>query len=367
MSVKAHAAPATLPLFAVLSSTRTPTPSMCAVIPESAPYLGRSVKLISRPTFEPLTDEAYDAMFHRRRTLAAQISVVAYQAPWDRQEHVPGPILEAVARQWQDARFFSMALTRGTPNGERIFAALEARGFTAMPIIDVFCGSERIDTLVLPRGEGGGEGAACPLFTERRKMSMLQQAVAAAQRRVSSNRRWRERRRVLLALRQVRHDLRRLARFKGAGLLSRSWTSTKETNTLYRDPSKAPYSDEQMRRARRKHLHGLRSHAQHVSKLTTQRARLERRLHLLRRLVLGAQRCSEHGCELVHDDGTLGECDDGPALIDRCVRAVRVVQPPLLQHAQQGATVISAAAQLEAFAAHLTREQQRCEEEGCLL
>ena len=313
--------------------------------------------------FQPLTEDEYRDLFVRDEREEREereacvtdgespkpISIVAYQPPWDREEHDVGSILEAAAERWQSARFFSMTLVRGTPTGERIFAELDSLGFThrKMPILDVFCGHERIDTLVLPQGEGGGEGAACPLFTEKKRVDALQRAIDAAQRRVTANRRWRERRRVLLALRQVRHDLRRLARYKDSGKLGRTWSLTKETNTIYRDPTKRVYSPERMRRERRKHLLGVLRHAAQVRVLQAEGGRLERRRRHLASLVFGLaaedsdgrwrQRCDEEGCVLLNEER--------PA-------------PPRF---------VSLEDRMARFETYLDREREACEDEGCVL
>lgn len=295
------------------------------------------------PTFQPLTEEAYNTLFgddSAGAMPASMISIVAYQAKWDRRYHDVGPILAAASQRWRDVRFFSTELVRGTPSGERIFASLQAQGFDQrqLPIVDVYCGGERIDTLVLTQGEGGGEGAECPLFTQRWRMEMLQKTIASAQGRLSTNRRWRERRRVLLALRRVRHDLRRLDRFKGEGLLSRTWSLTKETNTMYRDPSRRAFSPEKMRRERRKHLLGVLGHARQVATLQAEQTRLERRRRHLANLVLARQRCDADGCALLDEHGKATKHD--------------------------GEQLVSIG---ERFADYLSREQQHCDKEGCVM
>ena len=336
-------------------------PTMCAasIMRATHPSVGRVMPTSSHgvPAFQPLDEEAYTNLFvHAKHVDAAvqSISVVAYQPKWDR-EGVPdvGPILAAAAERWQSARFFSMPLVRGTPTGERIFAALNAHGFDHrnMPILDVFCGDELIDTMVLPQGDGGGAGAACPLFTERARVDALQQAIDAAQRRVSANRRWRERRRVLLKLRQIRNDLRRLARYKASGGLGRSWLLAKQTNTIYRDPARRVYSPERMRRERRKHLLGVLRHARQVGELQGEARRLERRWRHLATLVLGRQRCDENGCVLRVLDEHDGHDDDGHELDERVPRLLSVEADDRMAN----------------FEAYLAREQEACDEGGCVL
>ena len=327
----------------------------------SVDRLEPTTKTVGVPAFQPLTEEAYAEIFDDVRktpekAAVQSISVVAYQPKWDR-ESVPadvGPIRAAAAQRWQSARFFSMALVRGTPTGERIFAALETQGFDHrnMPILDVFCGGELVDTLVLPQGEGGGEGAACPLFTERPRMDALQQAIDAAQRRVSANRRWRERRRVLLALRQVRNDLRRLARYKASGGLGRSWHLTQQTNTIYRDPARRVYSAESMRRERRKHLLGVLRHARQVGTLKAEAERLERRRRHFARLVLDRQRCNENGCVLLDEH-------EQP----RTAEAPAPARPRLVSTVDE----VEVQDRMAHFEAYLAREQEACDEEGCVL
>ena len=153
--------------------------------------------------------------------------------------------------------------------------------------------------LVLPQGEGGGPGAACPLFTEVERVSVLQRAVAMAQRRLDANRRWRERRRALLSLRQVRRDLRRLERYKAAGLLGRSWSLFQQADTLLRSGERV-YSPQKRANARRKHLRALLDHGRECAALRERERALARRLQLLSALVLGEkQRCTADGCEVL--------------------------------------------------------------------
>jgi len=313
----ASASMAYAPCAPTIVATRVmPLTRIRAVAPDqlTLPYLGRPGVGVN-PTFEPLTQVQYDSIFNRgmsdlyrkepelNRGALAPVSVVAYLPRWGgrRDEDDVGPILAEAAKHWPRAHFFSLPLERGTPTGERIFATLRAHGFAKarMPILDVFCGSERVYTLALPQGEGGGDGAACPLLTERGRIGLLQQAIQAARQRVNASRRWRERRSVLLDLCEVRRDLRRMRRFKAGGLVSRTWRLVKETNGVYRDPQRTVYSPERLRLERKRHLLGLLQHARLVGELEARAARLERRRRHLAHLVLARQRCSEHGCVLL--------------------------------------------------------------------
>ena len=134
---------------------RTPRPPLAAACTSGAVQ-----SLYYFTTIHPELLRGFGAVCFHRRLMS--ISVVAYQPKWDR-EGVPdvGPILVAAAERWHSARFFSMPLVRGTPTGERIFAALNAHGFDHrnMPILDVFCGDELIDTMVLPQGDGASSPA----------------------------------------------------------------------------------------------------------------------------------------------------------------------------------------------------------------
>ena len=100
-----------------------------------------------------------------------------------------------------------------------------------MPILDAFCGGELVDTLVLPQGEGRG-GCGVSLHG-----APAHGRAAAGHRERScrvANHRWRDAGGAA-ALRQVRNDLRRLARYKASGGLGRSWHLAQQTNTIYRD------------------------------------------------------------------------------------------------------------------------------------
>jgi len=263
-------------------------------VPHSLPYFGRFVQPTQKDaaTFLRITNGECDALI--AASDPASVIIVQYQAPWDTKQYHVGPILEKAAKRWPSATFYSTELKRGTPRGEHIFELHQSQGFKRMPLIQVFVGAECVDTLTLPQGEGGGQGAACPLFTEPGLVDKLQQAVVVAQQRANANARWRERRRVVLTLRRVRQDVRRLERFRASGKLTRRWESFKQGDAL-RDGRRA--SAPKTRRAERQnHLLGLASHMRDYRALRDEEARLERRRRLLLSFVLAAQRCSADGC-----------------------------------------------------------------------
>lgn len=275
---------------------------MALRVPNSLPYFGRPNVVMPKFDFVSVT-EAHLATTLREAE-PDEIMIVKYQAPWDLKPHDVGPILEANAVKWHNATFFSAELRRGTATGERIYEQLRLRNFARLPLIDVYCGGERIDTLVLPQGEGGGAGAACPLFTEPERVGMLQRAVNMAVDRIDANTRWRERRRVLLSLRQTRRDLRRLEKYREDGLLGRSWDLFKKADTIMRSGERV-YTPKKRADARRKHLRTLLSHTRECNELRDKEQRLARRLKLLSTMVLGdKQRCSADGCEILEDTHT---------------------------------------------------------------
>lgn len=261
----------------------------------------RASLLATAATFELLSEDEYVETL--QSAAPDDVSVVQFRPRWVREDYDDvGPILEHAVKRWPGANFYATALTRGTAQGERVFEHLKERNFVKTPLIEVYFGSECVDTLVMPgarRGDAGdAEAGECPLLAEPRRVGLLQQTIESAQRRIAANRRWRERRRVLLALRQVRQDLRRLDGYREAGLLSRSWRLFDQADTQWRDGHRS-FSPEQREAAQLKHLNGLISHQRDVTALRAQAVRLERRRRLLNRLVLGRQRCSADGCVLL--------------------------------------------------------------------
>ena len=185
---------------------------------------------------------------------------------------------------------------RGTRMGERIFEAHRALDFERLPLIEVYCGSERVDTMWLPSGRDT-TAQPCPLLLEPGRIDLLQKAIAAARERLGANRRWRERRRTLLELRQVRQDLHRLEAYRASGMLSRKWEIFKNADTMFK-AGRAMHPDKR-RAARRTHLQGLVSHAKGLKDLRQEERRLERRARLLTLLVCHEKcNCSAEGCEL---------------------------------------------------------------------
>jgi len=247
---------------------------------------------------------------------AETISIVHYTPPWERERFGSRPLLDRVARRWPQARFHSVDLERGTTSGERAYEVLQTHDFR-VSLLEIFRGKERLCSLVLPQNlpqqARGADGAPCPLLLERSHVARFQEALAGALGRVNSNRRWRERRRVLLALRETRQSLRRLERYRDAGLLSKSWEIFKQADSTYScnapvlpaepmcrlDGSTPSFSAERRRSARRKHLKGLVAHARESRLLREQERRLARKQHLLSLLVFLEQRCGPEGCQLL--------------------------------------------------------------------
>lgn len=247
--------------------------------------------------FEPLSRMKFETLLET--VCPETVSVVKFQAPWDSVLHNVNTLVEQVTEQWPEAHFYSMNLERGTSIGERVYAAhreklraqLPGEAYCGSPYLEVYIGAERVEHLSVPRADADD---ACPLFPEPTHVERLQAAIATARDRLSANSRWQERRRVLLALRQVRKDLRRLTAYRTSGLLSRKWELIKQA-----DMPKGLMAPAKRLAARRKHLQGLVAHATEVQALHRVEARLARRQRLLSRLVLREQRCAFDGCELV--------------------------------------------------------------------
>jgi len=273
--------------------------SSSMAIPDALPFFGR----VRAPgsEFLPLTEDALSN--HLKKADAStppDVSVVYHEVPWSSEAQPSvGPILEAAARRWTAAPgsctyFISVPVTRGTPLGERVYEVHRSLGFPKAPIVDVYCGVELVNTLELPRGRGRGADAACPLFTESFRVDVLQRAVAAARQRLHANRRWMERRRVLLGLRRKRQDLRRMENYRASGQLARRWRLFQQADSMVR--GRPAFPAQARHAARRQHLRGLFAHASRCRALQREVLRLERQRHLLAAFVLSAQRCSPEGC-----------------------------------------------------------------------
>ena len=273
-------------------STSRRATAQASVIPSGLPFFGR----VSPP--EDLADEEIDELLDEAEP--SSVAVIMYQAPWDRKDHDVGPILAHFAETRPDVRIYKTDLTRGTARGERLFELHRSRNFKPAdrPFMEVYRGAELVSTLMLPQGNGQvGRGGpiACPLLTERELMDQVGLAIDAAQQRSSANSIWRARRRLLLALRRVRHDIRRLDRYRSSGRLSQRWETFKQADTSLRSGTHA-FSEAKRKAARRKHLLGLLAHHRECSALRKEEERLERRRRLMSSLVLASQRCSPEGC-----------------------------------------------------------------------
>lgn len=79
------------------------------------------------------------------------VSVIKFQAPYCRTCRASSPLLDRVAKQYPQARFYSMDLVRnGKAAGERMNRFFKERGVKLMPYIEIYYGSECIDTEVVP-------------------------------------------------------------------------------------------------------------------------------------------------------------------------------------------------------------------------
>ena len=79
------------------------------------------------------------------------VSVIKFQAPYCRTCRASSPLLDRVAKQYPQARYYSMDLVRnGKAAGERMNRFFKERGVKLMPYIEIYYGSECIDTEVVP-------------------------------------------------------------------------------------------------------------------------------------------------------------------------------------------------------------------------
>ena len=111
---------------------------------------GSSIPPISSAFFEPLGSPAnYSALIESAP--ADSISVVKFQAPYCRTCRASSPLLDRIAKQHPQARFYSMDLVRnGKAAGERMNRFFKERGINQMPYVEIFLGSECIETEVVP-------------------------------------------------------------------------------------------------------------------------------------------------------------------------------------------------------------------------
>ena len=214
--------------------------------------------------FTPLPDpSAYEELIAGLGDDA--VSVIKFQAPWCRTCHMAKPKLNYAAKQYPRARFYSVTLDRKRSDSDQMYELYQRLNVTEMPYIEVFCGATRVDTLVVPPS----------------RVAFLHKAIRAAQRRLGGTRRRRERRRVLLALRQVQTRRRRLAAERKR--LSRR----NHLLRLLRRGEEFPALPQQRVLAeRRRHLISMRSKARQLRELRREEARLRRRRQLIQLFVL---------------------------------------------------------------------------------
>jgi thiol-disulfide isomerase/thioredoxin len=79
------------------------------------------------------------------------VSVIKFQAPYCRTCRKTSPLLDRVAKQYPQARFYSMDLVRdGKAAGERVNRFFKEKGVKLMPYVEVYIGSELFESEVVP-------------------------------------------------------------------------------------------------------------------------------------------------------------------------------------------------------------------------
>ena len=125
------------------------------------------------------------APVHGSQAPPQSVSVVKFQAPHCRTCRATSPLLDRVAKQYPQARFFSLDLIRnGKAAGERMNAFFKEHGVRSMPYVEIFVGSQRVETETVP-----------PSALERFEMQM---GAAVARLRAASTKRGVSRQLVLL-------------------------------------------------------------------------------------------------------------------------------------------------------------------------
>ena len=189
------------------------------------------------------------------------ISVVKWGSPACRTCRAAAAKLNSMTKQWPDASFYEMeAGTKGA-----MFEFFQEQNVTRMPFIEVYVGSDRVEALVVP-----------PSRVQFVKNALF----AARQARLTASRR-REVAATLLMLRESRNRLRSVPH-SGSFIL--------RVVRLLRPRFGRQLSKRERRAQRGRRLLVLRGVAAERAALLAECHRLERRLALLRKLVLPKRR-----------------------------------------------------------------------------
>ena len=203
-------------MHATLVTSLIPT----LLLPHPVPPTSSRTSLITaaQPRYTPLaTPDDYAELLATASD--DSISVVRFAAPWCRTCLAARPKLDAVAKRWPDASFYSFELVRnGKRAGERMNRFFKERNATELPYVEVYVGSKRVEALTLPPS----------------RVELLQKTLATLGQTLQGSRWRRERRALLATLERARERVaadreRLLAAFPAAtrrrppAATSRSW------------------------------------------------------------------------------------------------------------------------------------------------
>lgn len=160
---------------------------------------------------------------------STDMNVVKFTAPWCRTCRAARLKLDYVAKRHPKAAFFSLDLDHDSET-RLLFDELQIE---LMPHVEIFLGSERVESLVVPPS----------------RVAFLNTALAQAQTLLRQRRRDTERAKVVLGLRAARQSLRRLSRERAR--LVQEWLSL--------ECELGGARDEMCRVKRRRHLLDLRA------------------------------------------------------------------------------------------------------------
>ena len=210
--------------------------------------------------FHPLNSpEEYEQLLADRA--ADEITVVKWAADSCRTCRAAIPKIRGVLKKWDDqlgpaASYYSVDLR--SDNKDVMFGFFKARNVTHMPCIELYVGSELLQTLIVPPS----------------RVAYLKNALGDAVSHVGDTRRRRERRRLLLDLRAQKNSLVRL-RLARAKLQRRYQLDKLDAS-----------SREALQERRKSFLGSLRALAADREALIVETRRLERKRRLFRRLVM---------------------------------------------------------------------------------
>jgi thiol-disulfide isomerase/thioredoxin len=147
-----------------LPAPRAPTPRLAiASVVDNTAIASVAESAI---TFESISTPAnYSALIAGAEP--SDISVVRFQAPYCRSCKERSPLLDRIAENNPQAKFYSLDLVRnGKAAGERMAKLFKQRGVSAMPYVEVWLGATLVESSVEPLLDGQHSCIFQPLSIE---------------------------------------------------------------------------------------------------------------------------------------------------------------------------------------------------------